>query len=232
MSMSMQRNRYQDFRQELIDFIQKDVVGPFSEDEIVDDAPATKYSAGILFPQSVEAGEKEVERDENLDLRTRDEEDVIAVEQSTSFYPSAMGISFSVGEDIKELEIALSAARYTSVGKEDVNLVKVPIAGLPEDYFQHSAFSAKFEYKEGQLALREPISKAERDLFIDTFKENEDLKSALYKIYRLFDNGWKRVAISQQKTIDLTQSKSDIQLENEHLKIVAITKKIKGGKLS
>ena len=39
------------FRDELVKALTRDIIGPESDDEILDDAPITRYIAGILFPQ-------------------------------------------------------------------------------------------------------------------------------------------------------------------------------------
>src|SRR3989344_1543068 len=90
-------------RNDLLKTIYEDLVGPEGETEIISEAPTTRYSAGVLFPREETEGQEEVLADRSLqagDDRPLDEEEAEGlIEQTSSFYPSAMGLSFVVDKN-------------------------------------------------------------------------------------------------------------------------------------
>jgi hypothetical protein len=152
--MNMKRNQHQDFRQEMIEFLERDIVGPGSEAEVIEDAPTVRYSSGILFPQLVEDAGDDTTRAEGLDTRSRDEEEVGTIEQSTSFFPSAMGISFSVDKDIDDLVVEIDTAKYVPLEEADAGLVSLRVTSINVKYLQNVTFTDKFDYKDSYLTLK------------------------------------------------------------------------------
>jgi hypothetical protein len=131
-------NSAADVRKRLISFFQRDLVGPaHGDDEILEERPSLRYSAGILFPQSSvrdesseaggiaadpEATSLEVEP-ENEPLLDEDEaeppsNDVIDDEHddtitlANTFKPSALGLSFCCSSNTT-IVVAASAATYS-----------------------------------------------------------------------------------------------------------------------
>ena len=91
-------------RTAIFNYINQQLVGPSSENELINDKPNKRYLMGILFP--VEAIEDDVDED------TPDEIDN-SVSLASEFKPSSMALSFAVSASTK-LQIFLSAGSYTS----------------------------------------------------------------------------------------------------------------------
>ena len=53
------RQKYAEVRQQLIDAIKVDLIGPESENEILEEPPTFAYLIGMLYPRGVETFEKE-----------------------------------------------------------------------------------------------------------------------------------------------------------------------------
>ena len=227
--MNMKNNPYQDFRQDMIDFLHRDVVGPTSELEVIEATPTVRYSAGILFPQLVEEASGEIDESKDLDTRSRDEEEVGTIEQATSFFPSAMGISFSVGNDVPELLVEVDTAKYLALEEADANMLTIRVNSINEKYLDNVTFTDKFDYKDDHLSLKSMFSKAERDNFLSIDPDNKQLKNALYKLFRLQD-GWKRIPINQKITISTEEGKLDYPVEKEKLRVVAVVKSLRQNK--
>lgn len=221
--MNMKSNQYQEFRKDMVEFLRRDIVGPTTELEVIEDAPTVRYSAGILFPQQVESTDDGTGISKELDTRTRDEEAVGTIEQATSFFPSAMGLSFSVSNKISNLEVEVDAAKYAPLENTDFDLVKYKVSSINEKYADNITFTDKFEYKDGYLTLKSQLSRAERDNFLSIDPDNRQFKNALYKIMRLQD-GWKRLPINHKVIIDTSKSKADYLIEKEKLKLVVVIK--------
>lgn len=227
--MIMKRNLHQDFRQEMIEFLERDIVGPTTEIEVIEEVPTVRYSSGILFPQLVEDAEDVTSRSENLDTRSRDEEEVGTIEHSTSFFPSAMGISFSINDDVKDLVVEIDTAKYSPLEEADMSLVSLRVTSINDKYLHNVTFTDKFDYKDNYLTLKSALSQPERDNFLTVDPDNKQFKNALYKIYRL-QNGWKRVPINKKITIKTTEGKSVYPIEKEQLRVVVVVKSLKRGK--
>lgn len=104
---------YYRFRETLVDCLVADLLGPSSEEEIIEDPPITQYVTGILFPSS------QGTIDPALDVEENDEYDegVLPdppVSMANRRYPSSMGITFAV-EGSSRLRVVASAARYEEV---------------------------------------------------------------------------------------------------------------------
>jgi hypothetical protein len=119
---------YYDFRDRLLGAVEQDLLGPSSVEEVLEDAPITRYVTGILYPGGI-AGTNQVDGDsdtvaasEDVDLpEGRDEttyEDP-PVAMSHARYPSSMGLTFAVDLDVStSLVVQASAAMYEPLAGE------------------------------------------------------------------------------------------------------------------
>lgn len=90
-------------RSEIINYINRQLVGPLSENELINDKPHKRYLIGILFPVAA----IEDEEDEDTPDEVND-----TVSLASEFKPSAMAISFALSEKSK-LKIKLSSGSYS-----------------------------------------------------------------------------------------------------------------------
>lgn len=218
-------NPYLKARKDLITSVYEDVVGPEREDELLSEAPSTRYSSGILFPRE-EKAEAEVEAERKIaagDDRPMDEEEADGlIEQTSSFYPSAMGLSFIVDQNCKELIINWSAARYIRLEDADYP-VSVPVKNggkPPEDTY----FSDHLEYTNDRLILKKPISRDDRDKLAELVKSDRPLKDGVYRVAGFSDQGWKRIALTHQLKIKPDKERSEHVVEGEHISLIITSK--------
>jgi len=95
----------------MVHALERDIVGPGAEDEVIVDAPLTKYIAGILYPKSADT----LNTDEDNDLPDDDGEDFAPdppIALANVRYPSSMGITFAVDAEEPSVSVEASAARY------------------------------------------------------------------------------------------------------------------------
>jgi len=115
---------YYDFRRRLVDALERDLVGPATEDEIIGDPPITRYVAGILFPQDagmVDASEDTEQDDLNADDVEGGQWDP-SVSMSYVRYPSSLGMTFAVSTDTtSEIVVHSQAARYEPLERADAS---------------------------------------------------------------------------------------------------------------
>lgn len=127
-----------EFRQQLIDWLYLETVGPtpenFDAQEFLTIKPSQLYSAGILFPQfingeatdleldAVEAeSDEEITNDEDLKHDGASEFDDLddgEIARANSYRPSAVGLSFIVPKHVGTLSVEAFAAIYSS-GRPD-----------------------------------------------------------------------------------------------------------------
>lgn len=193
------KNPYQEFRQDFIEFLRKEIVGPERENEILESGlnPVQRYSAGILFPQVTDESGLETSTAGTLDTRSRDDEDSGTIEQSTSFFPSAMGLSFAVDNQVGELDAGIEFSKYHRVEVEDYKDIAYYYPNLPDEYMATDIFQQKFEYKDGYLLLKSELLRAEADMITGRFSDDKTLSRALWKIQSL-QKGWSVYPCNEQ----------------------------------
>lgn len=123
----MNNKKYDEARNEIIDILRKDLIGPVQENEIVENSrPDESYCLGILYPQ----GQINDENEETIFFQTKtddkkenDNGDTELQEQGVKTEnvqkQSSMGISFSLNEDIKEVQAHIKYAQYEQLKKEE-----------------------------------------------------------------------------------------------------------------
>ncbi|MEV4671611.1 helicase-related protein [Actinomadura sp. NPDC049382] len=110
------------FRDELLDRLRRDLSGPVGgEDEVIDDAPVTTYSAGVLFPRRRDEDTVALDQAEkDADLTTAqfavDEVPDIGVSLANVQTPSSMGLTFAVDPTVSPTVTAMvTAAMYDPI---------------------------------------------------------------------------------------------------------------------
>lgn len=115
------RVKYAGVRQQVIDMIRKDLLGPMDENEVLNQNPRFEYLVGMLAPQVDENGddsnEQEVDGDAafegDADYTAGEEDDNEPVAANRFKTPSSIGISFYIESSTKELIVDVSWGDYT-----------------------------------------------------------------------------------------------------------------------
>ena len=123
-----ERFTYAETRQQIIDMLRTDLLGPRSEDEVLRENPRYSYSVGMLVPQTdsdlhrSEAGEQEIDGDTAIDgedyTEGKDDENEPVTTSNISM-PSSVGISFYVASSTSEISIDASWGDYTKTSVTD-----------------------------------------------------------------------------------------------------------------
>lgn len=125
----MDKKKYSEVRQSLIDLLKMDLIGPQKPEELLDENPKYTYLVGMLAPQTIEDKdtlEQEVDTDsaftEDGDY-TNDGEDNNDPVTVTSFkMPTAIGLSFYVDSSLKSLNVDVTWGDYvkqTEIEKDE-----------------------------------------------------------------------------------------------------------------
>src|SRR6478735_8624456 len=111
------RNTHVNPRDELVDYLRRQLVGPArGEDEVLDAPPDRQYLMGTLYPQEADLQRRLTETAEELEgPGTEEDADDTApagdpIPESNSWLPSSLGFSFYT--DASTLEVVCGAARY------------------------------------------------------------------------------------------------------------------------
>lgn len=111
------------FRSQLVEELERDLLGPGSQAETIDDPPITKYVCGVLYPQP-RSSDDQATLDQSQDIDETDEDDETAaadppVAMANIKYPSSMGITFAVSlHAARSIRIKIEAGRYTPAASE------------------------------------------------------------------------------------------------------------------
>lgn len=221
-------NPYLKARNDLLKTIREDLVGPENENEIISESPTTRYSSGVLFPRERKetTTDTELTADRNLqagDDRPMDEEEADGlIEQTSSFYPSAMGLSFIVDTTCSELLVKISAGKYQHLEDADypISIHAPDVKSIPDD----AEFAGYLKYSEGVITLKKTITKDERDILINKASENAGLKNAIYRVTNYAEQGWKRIPVYSEMKINPKLKYQEYEIRDEHLKIISTSK--------
>jgi len=96
----------------VVDILEKDLVGPVEENEIIQGFPTSYYVMGKLYPRRSSGGDAE---QQELNLLEGSEEPLDApVSLSNQFEPSSMGFTFAV-TGLPKLRVSVTYATYTDL---------------------------------------------------------------------------------------------------------------------
>lgn len=125
------RFKYAEVRQKVIDALTIDLMGPISEDEILDENPMYAYIIGMLYPQGISTvedtnmSEQEIESDVSYEegdyTSTSDEDDNEPMTPTKFKQQSSMGISFYVKSNTEAINLDVTWGDYvkSSENRED-----------------------------------------------------------------------------------------------------------------
>ena len=108
--------RYSDYyeaRAQILKIVSEDLLGPVTEDEVINEPPASYYVMGKLYPRT----EKDLEQDDNTtsaDLDALDADASLATANIRN--PRAMGITYTVNSGAEELHVVIKYAFYKPFG--------------------------------------------------------------------------------------------------------------------
>lgn len=218
-------------RDEILNSIREDIIGPENDDELISEAPTTRYSASILFPKE---GEVDTQSDLNAErtisassnrLANIDEAEEL-IEQTSSFFPSAMGLSFIVNNDCTSLELQFNAGKYRRItpGDYPISVPAESIETIPADTF----FTDLLQYENKRLVLKRPIDFEQRQKLIDISKNNAPLIDAIFRVSNYTD-GWKRINVTCTDTINPQSPRLETKIASEHISLILNTKPDKSG---
>lgn len=117
----MNYSKYYEARDILQEILQKDLFGPLSENEVINEYPITYYVAGKLYPQDCNYA---MDRSGAEDIGDIEEEQSISLDDGRM--PSSMGISFALTDSATTLEVTVSAAQYVAEEKTDEQIDDKP----------------------------------------------------------------------------------------------------------
>jgi len=121
------RFKYSEVRQKIIDAIRTDLIGPKSENEVLDENPRYAYLVGMLDSQnkdnnSSSAGEQEVDTDiayeDGEDFTAGEDDDNEPVSTTHFQLPSSIGISFYIQSDTKSINLDISWGDYAKTSEK------------------------------------------------------------------------------------------------------------------
>lgn len=117
---------YAEKRQQLIDWLRKQLIGPVSKNDVLQGSPLDRYPTGILFPiMSDQEGidPASVSDDDEAESQSEDmnagNDAEPAIKRRRYMPPSSVGFSFFVQGEEVQFQVIFSAARYESTGERD-----------------------------------------------------------------------------------------------------------------
>ena len=121
------RFKFAEVRQEVIDMLKKDLLGPGDENEVLNQNPRFEYVVGMLAPQSSDddSNEQEVDGDASFegdaDYTAGEEDDNEPVSAFRFKTPSSIGISFYLEDSTTSFNMDVSWGDYTKTSDKTTN---------------------------------------------------------------------------------------------------------------
>ena len=120
------RVRYAGVRQQVIEMIRKDLLGPMDENEILNQNPRFEYLVGMLAPQvadnNIDSNEQEVDGDASFegdaDYTSGEEDDNEPIATNRFKIPSSIGISFYIESSTKVLIVDVTWGDYSKASEK------------------------------------------------------------------------------------------------------------------
>lgn len=121
------RFKFAEVRQEVIEMLKKDLLGPSSENEILNQNPRFEYIVGMLAPQTSEndSNEQEIDGDASFegdaDYTAGEDDDNEPVFTNRFKTPSSIGISFYLESSTKSFNVDVTWGDYTKASDKTTN---------------------------------------------------------------------------------------------------------------
>ena len=121
------RFKFAEVRQEIIEMLKVDLLGPSSENEILNQNPRFEYIVGMLAPQTSEndSNEQEIDGDASFDgdadYTVGEDDDNEPVSTNRFKTPSSIGISFYLESSTKSFNVDVTWGDYTKASAKAAN---------------------------------------------------------------------------------------------------------------
>lgn len=181
-------DKYYEARDIIEDIIEKDLLGPVEEDEIIPgDKPNDYYILGKLYPLNTDAenGNSESSSDDCGDL---DNEDNISLCNNKK--PSSFGISFCLRDTGSSFSVITKAAKYVSIPKEEAAKKRKIESDKVKSFWKRIVIGPK-KYSINASDLRIGIQASE--------KIEDNLKLSIM-LHRIMKNGDRIITVSMINT--------------------------------
>ena len=99
-------------RGDLCEALRVDLIGPASDDELLEEPPLDRYVTGILYPALADGNGTGPEAQDDVADDDGDRAADPAVAMSNIQYPTSAGVSFAVAPEVEEIRVKIEAARY------------------------------------------------------------------------------------------------------------------------
>ena len=149
-------NEHYGLRADLVEALERDLVGPTAPQETIEDLPLTAYLLGVLHASSTDT----VDEWADVDPIDVDAEEGSGVGErmlglSASRYPSSMGLSFAIdGSQCQTLRVRCSAARYLPVNDDEEIVSEAALAEMSrESLFSSSWRRVPLELPECEIDI-------------------------------------------------------------------------------
>jgi len=105
-------------RDKIIERLSMDLIGPISEDEVINNKPSDLYMTGILWPAKTEFSSADDDSATDSDSDEDDLQNTLPMQGQQK--ASSMGITFAVPEDSKsQIKVSYSFGNYINSGTDD-----------------------------------------------------------------------------------------------------------------
>lgn len=176
------RFKFAEVRQEVIEMLKKDLLGPSSENEILNQNPRFEYIVGMLAPQTSEndSNEQEIDGDASFegdaDYTAGEDDDNEPVFTNRFKTPSSIGISFYLESSTKSFNVDVTWGDYTKASDKTTNKEGKVTAQFPPNGFEIG----------DSFYIREvPVEQDPFRRYVGVCAPGQSVKTALLRVYSI-----------------------------------------------
>jgi hypothetical protein len=158
---------YKKVRSQLIDDLRRDLIGPFSETEFINESPLSSYITGILSPADKNADAEQdeefddfsesIEQGQEQEVEVELEEEQEKIVKKGFKKQSSMGMTFYVDEKLQEIILNFRWGRYLYCAIEEIQNDEEGDTDHKDDVKDKKG-SSKRGWKRNQIAIEKSIN--------------------------------------------------------------------------
>ena len=158
---------FYDARDEIIELVKKDLIGPVSKDEVLIERPTQYYVMGKLYPTTaVDNTGSDADEDVTTNAGVENNTDLYdsALASTNVKDPSAMGVTITLKPDVRHIKVMVKYAQYHCLTQEEVISKGRDITKYKDDIDSNTKFWVR---EDGQKELNIEVGKDDEYEIVD-----------------------------------------------------------------
>ena len=217
-------------RDYLVSEIHKSLIGPRSEEEVIDFNPKTEYFTGVIYPKNSELDEDDKEDEQSI-VSSEGDPDNETFSKQVIYKQSSFGISCIIKNSTKSLKVKIDYGRYNKVEEEQWQWKRIPFSEVLEIDISNGKHEKELETNENLKIQYTVYDEKDGGKILDIYFVNNYIIPGKPKLTQIvFQPKMKLISLENEFSIieDSRDQLSGDEFEVKHMKLL-LNKKISFG---